>query len=530
MTRHERSWCLSYAVLLVVLTTLPYFLGFAIQEDVWRFTGFVFGVEDGNSYIAKMLLGAQGAWIFRTPYTNIHQQGVIAFLPYLLLGKLAAGVGIHVQLVVLFHLFRILATPLAVLATYQFVALFIKSASWRRWVTVLATVGGGLGWVLTVMGNSFWLGSLPLDIHSPETFGFLAFYGLPHLVLARALLLLGLTYYLQSEKKPLSGWVAGLCFLILALVQPLSVVSAYAVITAHQALIFLSTLRRRRWQDWRPWLSAAVRAASVPLPFMAYMFFVFNRDPFLKSWTAQNRILSPHPAHYLVAFGLVILPSIAGYVRMAQDGRKRGLLLIAWALSLPLLAYVPYNLQRRLPEGVWVAFATLAAVGLSGWIDIKADKRRWIKWAILILSLPTSLLLLTGGINVAIHPSEPAFRPIEEVEAASWLIGEGETGSIVLASYISGNVLPALAPVRVIVGHGPESSNLEALLPLVSAFYGDEMMDQERISFIDDMDIEYVWYGPHERELGSWDPKDAGFLSVIYKKGNYEIYQTITSP
>lgn len=530
MTRHERSWCLLYAVLLAILTTVPYYLGFAVQEGIWHFTGFVFGVEDGNSYIAKMLLGSQGAWLFRTPYTNLPQQGVIAFLPYLLLGKFAAGVGLHVQLVVLFHFFRILVTPLAVLAIYQFVTQFVQSENWRRWVTVLATAGGGLGWLLIVMGKSFWLGSLPLDIHSPETFGFLAFYGLPHLVLARALLLLGLTHYLQSEKDPRSGWIAGVNFLILALVQPLSVVSACAVITAHQALIFLFTFRRRKWQDWRPWLSAAFRAVSVPLPFVVYIVFVFSKDPFLKSWAAQNRILSPHPCHYLAAFGLVFLPSIAGGLRMLQDSRKRGLLLVAWTLSLPLLAYAPYNLQRRLPEGVWVAIATLSAVGLSSRIDIKVDKRRWIKWAILILSLPTSLLLLIGGINIAIHPSEPAFRPVEEVEAALWLFGEVETGSVVLASYSSGNMLPALAPVRVIIGHGPESSNLEALLPQVSAFYGDEMVNQERISFIDDMEIEYVWHGPHERELGSWDPADAGSLTSIYSNINYEIYQVTKSP
>jgi hypothetical protein len=92
-------------------------LAFQTQGEAWRFTGFVFAVEDGNSYIAKMLLGANGAWLFRTPYTADPQRGVLAFLPYLLLGKLAAGEGIHEQLVALFHLFRILAIPAAVLAT-----------------------------------------------------------------------------------------------------------------------------------------------------------------------------------------------------------------------------------------------------------------------------------------------------------------------------------------------------------------------------------------------------------------------------
>ena len=39
--------------------------------------GFIFAVEDGNSYIAKMLSGVQGAWLFRTPYTSMQQGGVL---------------------------------------------------------------------------------------------------------------------------------------------------------------------------------------------------------------------------------------------------------------------------------------------------------------------------------------------------------------------------------------------------------------------------------------------------------------------
>ncbi|HEY44629.1 MAG TPA: hypothetical protein G4O11_11670, partial [Anaerolineae bacterium] len=131
MTKRERSWCLIYSVVLATLTTIPYLLGYFTHGDRWQFTGFVFGVEDGNSYIAKMLLGSQGEWLFRTPYTSLPQSGVLAFLPYLLLGKFAAGKAIHEQMVALFHLFRVFATPVAVVATYKFISLFVTSSWWR---------------------------------------------------------------------------------------------------------------------------------------------------------------------------------------------------------------------------------------------------------------------------------------------------------------------------------------------------------------------------------------------------------------
>jgi len=107
VTHAERRWVMIFATIVMLITTIPYLVGYASQGQEWRFTGFIFGVEDGNSYIAKMLLGSSGSWMFRTPYTASYQRGVIAFLPYILLGKLAQGSGVHEQLVALYHLFRI---------------------------------------------------------------------------------------------------------------------------------------------------------------------------------------------------------------------------------------------------------------------------------------------------------------------------------------------------------------------------------------------------------------------------------------
>ena len=530
MTSRERNWCLAYAFLLAIITTLPYILGYAVQGDEWHFTGFLFGVEDGNSYIAKMLLGSQGAWLFRTPYTGLQQRGVVAFLPYLLLGKIAAGVELHQQLVALYHLLRVIATPLAVIANYQFISLFVRSERWRRWATVLATAGGGLGWLLVILGKSPLLGSLPLDFYSPETFGFLAFFGLPHLVLARALMLIGLVNYLRSPGSARRGWIAGVCFLGLTLVQPLAVISAFAVIAIHQVILFGVLLIRRRWRSWLPWFGTALRAVVIPLPMIIYLAIAFLRDPFLQVWTTQNRILSPHPVHYAVGYGLLALPALFGGWRLVREGDDRALLLVTWVLAFPVLAYAPHNLQRRLPDGVWVALVTLSAVGFAVWRLKKTRLNRWIGWAVLILALPSSLMLVAGGFGVALTPSEPSFRPADEIKAIQWLSGEVEPGSLMMAAFESGNVLPAWAPVRVVIGHGPESADLQTMSSIVGGFYGNEMSDEERIDFIHDKDIGYVWRGPHERELGSWDPAGVDFLTLIYRQGDYEIYRVLHSP
>ena len=140
MTRLEWRWCLKYSVLLAALTGLPYLVAIFERGEAWAFTGSVIAVEDGNSYIAKMRLGASGDWLFRTPYSSSPQRGLLAFLPYLLLGKLAGTRPSHSALLILYHALRLAAIPLAVAATYRFHALWVASDGWRRWGTLLATL------------------------------------------------------------------------------------------------------------------------------------------------------------------------------------------------------------------------------------------------------------------------------------------------------------------------------------------------------------------------------------------------------
>lgn len=524
MTSSARRWCLGCAAVLVLITSVPYLVGFSVAGDAWGFSGFVFGVEDGNSYIAKMRSGAEGAWLFQTPYTTELQRGVIAFLPYLLLGKLASPPAMHEQLVALFQVARILVIPLEVLATYQFAAFFLDEEKWRRWAVVMATAGGGLGWLLLALGQGSWLGSLPLDLHSPESFGFLAIYGIPHLVLGRALLLWGLARYLRALVHPRAAWVGGALWLALGLVQPLQLASGYAAVLAHGVALAIRARVRRDATDLRPWIGAVGRMVVVSSGAMIYTAVAFSGDPYLRAWTEQNRILSPHPLHYLAAYGLVAIPAVVGARWVIRQLPHRGLLLAGWAASLPVLAYVPVNVQRRLPEGIWVAVCILAAAGLGGLRSTHSVSRRWAT-ALLAASLPSTLVLLAGGLWTAARPAPPAFLPAAEVEALEWFEANAEPGSVVLASYSASNALPAWAPVRVVAGHGPESASLDELLPQVEAFYGGESSDRQRIDFLRSQRVDYVFYGPEERSLGDWDPVGSEFLQHVAGFDSYDLYR-----
>lgn len=503
----DLRWCLIYALLLAAASSVPYLIGAARQDSNWEFTGFVVAVEDGNSYLAKMLSGQQGEWLFRSPYSSMPQRGVLAFLPYLLLGKLSNGS--HEQLVLLFQLFRVACVPLLVIAVHRFAGRFVRSTAWRRWITVLATAGGGLGWLLIAVGRPGWLGSLPLEFYSPETFGFLAVLSFPHLMLARAGMLWALDLYLTRS----SGWTAGIVLLVTGILHSPVLVPALAAVAAHQLVLLV-------WRgDHQAWRRKFAQLVVPVAPLLAYLALSLATDPYLQGWAAQNQIRSPNPLHYLLAYGALIPAAYLGARRLVRASDGLGLLPVSWALALPLLAYAPVDLQRRLTEGGWVALLVLAAVGLAG-----ARPRLW-RITLMVLLLPSSLLLFAGSLANLREPAEPIYRPAAQVAAFAWLAEHAESGQVVLAAYSTSNPLPAWAPVRVVAGHGPESVGLADLRPEIESFYSAGGTDESRLRLLNEQRVDYVYWGAAERALDGWEPGSFSCLQPAYAEQAIELFR-----
>lgn len=522
MSREERTWIVAFAFLLVLVTTAPFLLGVASQDDQWVFSGHLIGVEDGHSYIAKMLRGSVGDWLFRTPYSLTEQAGVAVFIPYLAMGKLFAGRAQHDQMVLAFHLLRSIGVVVAVYGTYRFATQFVADETSRRWVTVIGTAGGGLGWLLLLGDWGLAWPEVPLVFLSPETFGFLGLFGVPHLALARGLFLLALAAYLEAVRGVRSWRPAALLLLLAALVHPLTAVVACTVIAAHQWALLGAASAKGHWQSWR---KGAVLALGVVAPAGPYLLYLAARsqiDPFLQGWAAQNRIAAPHLGYYVLAYGLLLPLAAVGARSLIREGSREGLLPVAWVLILPVLVYAPVTVQRRLAEGGWIALASLAACGA---LQVNLPRwRRGLRTVILALALPGTLILLLGAARVARAPARPAFLPIDLVDSYRWLADETEVDAVVMASPQTGNSLPAWAPVRVPVGHGPESVPYEAALASVEAFYGSGP-EIDRGELIAELGVDYVFFGPDEMEFADARFAPGDNLERVSSWGNVTLYR-----
>ncbi len=516
ISKEEKKWIAWFAFFILFIATVPYLVGYFNQGEYWRFTGFVYGVEDGNSYIAKMLSGSYGSWLFETPYTAFPQNGFIAFFPYLLLGKLAHAPGLHEQLIVLFQLFRWVAGWLYIYSSYCFISFFIEPIKLRRLGTILASVGGGLGW-LTLFGfKTQGYQGLPLEFYSPETFGFLSILGLPHLAAARGFLLLGLLEFFKESKQ--NGIRTGLFFLALGFMQPMTVLIGFGVIGLYIIVEFVQYRFEKKidivTKNPLTTLKQAIVAGAISLPIPIYTAVSFVIDPYLSGWVKQNIILSPPFGDYLLAYGLLIPLGIIGGVQVYK--KKPGLqyyTILAWVIIFPVLVYAPYNLQRRLVEGVWTALIILALLGIERLSFVN-------KSMIPILtgvSTLSSLIIFVGSVFSVTTPSFPLYRSAEEVKVFEFIQSNAAPGDVVLADYDVANGLPAWAPVKTLIGHGPESIQLTEIQDRVNRFYTNN-----DFSILNDFRIRFVLF---EKNRPNRVFENNCNCQMVYTTSNYFLYR-----
>jgi hypothetical protein len=447
----------------------------------------------------------------------------MAFPLHILLGKLAAATGM--SLITTYHLARVLFGLLLLLTVYAFLAYFTPDVTTRRLAWALVALGSGLGWLLTLLAGSTWLGDLPLDFWVPEAYVFLVLYNLPHLALAEALLLWSLIWTLrgQEEKRPGLIVAAGLAAVGLTLVVPFYIGVLAAALGAYLVAI---TLREQRI-PWRRVGQTAIVGAFA-LPVVAYNAWAFTTNPAFVAWTAQNTIFSPHPLHYLMGFMPLLIPAVPGLVVALryQEASHRWLLPVAWVLVVPPLLYTPFNLQRRLIAGAQVPLALLAALGLVAWTEKPTRPRRartlLVAWV--ALASLSNVLLVAGSLLEIGNRAMPAFRPAAEIATIDDLARMAENEEIVLVAYESGNLIPTRAHVRVFMGHGPETLHYEEKQRDLERFFDLATDDVWRRQLLAEHRIAWVFYGPAERALGAWDPAGATYLELVSEHNGYRLF------
>lgn len=553
ITRSE--WVIVFGVIMVLLglTAVPYLLAYTTTQPDTVFMGILMNPEDSQTYFAKMLQGLDGHWRYTITFTAESHEPAFLGGFYFLLGHIARWTGWSLEAV--WYVSRILSVVVLLVVAYGFIAYFVPDRRTRLTAYLLAVFSAGLGWLLFVLGQPYWLGAFPLDFKMPEAHLFFMSLTFPHIILSTAVILGSFysvlrAYDYKNQKK---GWgfalAAGLLNLCLGILHPLMI---YVVILTNSLYWLVLAWRARRILWYEGW----VLVVAYALPGLLYLYYGYSllTNDMLRGWDANSNqsaaITRPWP-HYFVAFGpYILLALIFGMQQRQQTMPEKGkwTFLWMWLWAVLILLFIPLNSQRRIIQGVHMPLSILAAAGfvqvVVPWLLATRAVRRLltnprytaVKLSrfitavfLLIMALSNLYILASTSVSAVIQQPDPLFRTADEVAAVAWLRAENgmSPAPVLLGDYQTGNLVAARAGNQVVVGHWAETIRYADKLAEVAQFYRGETADTWRQALLAQYNVAYVWHGPREQRLGSFSPETAVYLHPVYQNETITIYTVV---
>ena len=536
VTRREWAWVMAVAGVVVAVSTVPYLAGYLAQTAEMRFGGSLLDRMDYHSHLAKMWQGYRGEWRYRLLFTPEEHQGAYLQTFYVALGHLARLLGLGLPL--MYQLARLACGLLMLVAIYRFIALFVAPVRTRRVAFLLATTSSGLGWLTEILAPTSPGGVSPMDFWLLDGYTYLAVLTSPHFCAATGLLLIVFVLLLRHPEGPSLGdaVAAVVASLILGFIHPYILLLADLLPGLYWAIEGLRT-RRVAWRG----LATVVAMGVVQLPLLAYDLWVFRAQPIFAGWSVQNVTLSPPPRIYLWGYGVLLVLGTIGTVAWARRGRQGLAFPLLWVGLVAVLAYLPWNLQRRFLEGVQVPLGLLAGVGLVQVVGgtgcqrpagrLRVGRGKWLVQAMVVALAMMSHLYLTVGLTMTAVARDPAlFWPADVLAGVDWLGEHTAWSETVLAGLEVGSLTPARIGHRVVLGHWMETVDYEGKQAAVARFYAKEMPDAERMGLLEEWGARYVYVGPGERALGGFDPAATPYLSPAVSVGEVAIYRVQEEP
>lgn len=506
ISHSEFRWVALAALAVVLLSSLPYLVVALSTPPDLAFGSVLVNPIDGQSYFAKMRQGYDGSWLFRLPYTHNDEADAFLFTYHLGLGHIARVT--RLPLAAVYHIARIAGGWASLVVVYLLMARVFDVTAERRRAWWFVALTSGLGWI----------GLRGTDLVIPESNTFFAVLTNAHFALAMALMALLFMAVVDG-----SVLVAVLTSVALAVLQPFAPIAVFAALGVFLLFRWVRPLEDKGGRTFPMRQARAVLAAGLIItPLMLYFYLVTQRDPILQGWSTQNVTPSPQVGEYLIGFGVMSILAIPGARFALKRGRDTDVIVVAWAVTSALLLYAPFALQRRFSLGLHIPVALLGVMGLTYVLAPRFRDRAAHRLPIVLfaISLPSTLLLLLATSTAAFvqPPDARLFVTADEAASFQWLRQNVPHESVVIAAPETGLFLPGWAGVRVLYGHPFETLDAEKMKATVEQFFSGSV---DRADVIRDYGVDFIFFGPHERNLGTPEPEwEAAFVAgdvAIYK-------------
>lgn len=523
---------LSRISLYLLIFMIPTIIGFTTNTDM-HFSGLT-STTDGDNYISLMNQAKEGHILFTNMYTSEEVPYLNIRPTFMLAGWLSYIT--HLPNIFIYHLFRILGFLLFIFFLEKLLGLIFKNKEEKNTAIFMTLFASGIGFcfkILTIFGIKQY-GSI--DQWVTDANNFLILQSHPHTIFSIALMTATIYYFLKWYKT------LKLKHLIISAIYTfiLGFIHLFDVITLGLAIGFLllDEIIIKKKIDFKKIKHLLLFGAIISIPFI-YTYIMFN-NPTYAAWNDQNVLKTPKFLHIIFGYGIMFFSFITYIIYILINNKNNNnykkikpeiKIILFWIISVLILIYSPFNIQRRFIEGAHIPFAIITTLFLfeilKPYIKIKTNKKIANLAIILIIiaMIPTNILhLFNSSINInnerGTYPYDVNhYLYPEEHEALLWLKENSLPNSIIISTYNIGNHIPAYMNQRVYLGHWAQTIDLEKKKSDIDNYF----KNQKEIELEKNT---YIWYGIDEKKLNPEfkQPKDS---ELIFQNKKIIIYHKI---
>ncbi|HZQ17416.1 MAG TPA: hypothetical protein VFA90_01750 [Terriglobales bacterium] len=521
ISRSELRFAILLFLLLSLVTTAPYLLGWHLSFPDEVFSGILEHSFDVNNYLAYAAQAQSGKWLFHNPMTAEPHRAVFFNFEWLMIGKLARW--LHISLPAATNLVRVLFIGLMTFAVYWYSSYFLYRVLFRRIALVMVMLGGGFGWITAVhllhipLQSSYFI-----DLTNANLFPFYWILELPHFLVSATFGVLGLCFFFQAEqhRSYRDYWAAGLFFVLAGTCRPYDMLY---LMLATTLFLICDGLRKHSFK----FISVRLLPNFICLPVLAYYYWIFKIHPVFRWWSLPG---SPAPPPWLliVGFGMtsvLLLTSIPKFLRRRLD--DRALFLYSAAFTAIALSYLHLFLHFAFQFATNILIPLVMLV-LLHWQDSICQLQRFPRWLVAFVLLLNSLtaFALTGNSWLLVSKGDFTVNA-DLLQAYAWLNTHSDASEIILADYQNSNLLPQYAHNRVFCGYY-NAVNFADKSKALSSFFSANSNEGSKLKLLKQNDIHFILTSGAEAQviygLAKHNP-----ISEVFHSGSIQVfYATFT--
>jgi len=374
---------LSFSIIIVIITLIPYLIGYLNSTESQQFTGILnYWQADTHYHLGWAKQVQEGHVLLEGKFFGNEIKTRLVFNSlFLSIGLLARLFSISISSS--FNIVRSISSLFLLLSVYYFASLFFEKIIWRWAVLVMVSISSGFGW-LTMLGITGYHGFSDLWFIEAITFWSMRWeVVVPTTVFFLLLSFIMVIKYFESGKIRYS-LLAGVSSFILGTIHPHDVITVYIVtftfIIYNLIMIYKHSGKQNIelfYNEAKNCLRLLFYIILISAPILLYNFYIVIIEPSFYDYVS---LFDPFKLNeLLLGYGLITILSIIGMTITIYFKLNKFYFCLIWIIYSFIFIFIPIHPfhQVFLFHGVHIPLCILSVLTFSFIHEKFAFRKLW---------------------------------------------------------------------------------------------------------------------------------------------------------